>query len=498
MKLNPLNCIDFYKADHRRQYPDGTNLVYTNGTPRSDRLATMGTYFDGKVVNFGMQGFLKWFLVDLWNKEFFQKDCLDVICKYKRRMNNALGDDAIDVSHIRELHNLGYLPIHVKALPEGSRSGMKIPGFTIQNTLPEFFWLTNYLETVFSNETWKGSHTATKAYQFYKVLSMYADITGSPQEFVPLQGHDFSCRGTGGMHDAAANNAGHLAAGFAGTDTTVAIDYVEDYYGANSDAELVGCSVPATEHSVMCMGGIEDEIGTFKRLINEVYPDGIVSIVSDTWDFWKVITEYLPALRDDIMARGRNPLGLSKVVIRPDSGDPVKIICGDPDAPVGSAEYKGAVQCMWDTFGGTYTDKRHAVLDEHIGLIYGDSITIERCEEIMERLREKNFASCNVVLGIGSYSYQYCTRDTFGFAMKATYGEVDGVGREIFKDPATDTGVKKSARGLLRVELEKGQYVLYDQQTPEQEQQGELQTVFKDGKLYNETTLEEIRDRLRT
>jgi nicotinamide phosphoribosyltransferase len=475
----------------------------------------MGSHFDGKVVFYGLQGFMKWFLIDTWNGGFFNLPKEKAVAKYKRRMDSALGADSINMDHIEALHDLGYLPICVKALPEGSRVGMKVPVFTIQNTLAEFFWLVNYLETVFSAEVWKATTTATTAYQYKKVLTEYANKTGSPLEFVPLQGHDFSSRGGSGMHDVASNGSGHLTS-FVGTDSVASIDYLEDYYGADSDSELVGCSVPATEHSVMCMGGVDDEIGTFSRLINEIYPSGIVSIVSDTWDFWKVITEYLPALRDDILARERNALGLSKVVIRPDSGDPVRIICGYREdelfsnlvgvktsyritkegVKVSEAEVKGAIECLWDTFGGTVTDKDYKVLDEHIGLIYGDSITIDRCEEIMARLEAKGFASCNVVLGIGSYTYQYVTRDTFGFAMKATYGEVDGEGREIFKDPATDSGTKKSARGLLRVEEENGEYVLYDQQTKAQEAQGALQTVFFDGALLNETTLSEIRGRL--
>ena len=157
-------------------------------------------------------------------------------------------------------------------------------------------------------------------------------------------------------------------------------------------------------------------------MITETYPAGIVSIVSDTWDYWKVITEFIPTLKSEILARD------GKVVIRPDSGDPVKIICGDPDAKPGSPEFKGSVECLWETFGGTETATGYKLLDGHIGLIYGDSITLERCEAICSQLEAKGFASTNVVFGIGSYTYQYVTRDTFGFAMKATYGEVNGKG----------------------------------------------------------------------
>jgi nicotinamide phosphoribosyltransferase len=156
----------------------------------------------------------------------------------------------------------------------------------------------------------------------------------------------------------------------------------------------------------------------------------------------------------------------------------------------------GAVETLWDIFGGTVTSEGYKVLNERVGLIYGDSITLDRAERILQRLKDKGFASCNIVFGIGSYTYQYNTRDTFGFAMKGTYGIVNGECREIFKDPITDGGTKKSAKGLLRVEKEDGKYVLYDQQTPLQELSGELQTVFRNGKLYNEHTLTEIRNRV--
>jgi nicotinamide phosphoribosyltransferase len=319
----------------------------------------------------------------------------------------------------------------------------------------------------------------------------YAKTTVSDTniDFVYWQGHDFSFRGMSGIEDASISGAGHLLS-FFGTDTVPAIDFHELYYNANSNKEMVGGSVPATEHSVMCMGTKDNEIGTFERLIAELYPAGIVSIVSDTWDFWQVITEYLPKLKSKILARN------GKVVIRPDSGDPVKIIIGDKDATPGSPEYKGAIECMWETFGGTITEKGYKLLDAHIGLIYGDSITLQRQHDILEGLKAKGFCSFNVVLGIGSYTYEYVTRDTYGFAMKATYGEVNGEGRNIFKDPKTDDGTKKSAKGLLCVLEENGQLILKDQCSWQEEKQGLLQTVFENGKLVKEQTLAEIRARV--
>jgi len=296
-----------------------------------------------------------------------------------------------------------------------------------------------------------------------------------------------------GVIDAAQSGFGHLTS-FIGTDTVAAIDYAEDIYNAEND--VVGVSVPATEHSVMSMGLQESEIDTFRYLIKDLYPSGVVSIVSDTWDFWKVITQYAKELKGDILSRKENAIGLAKVVFRPDSGDPVKVIVGDADAAVDSPEYKGAVECLWEVFGGSVTDNGYKVLNESVGLIYGDSITLPRAKAILEGLEMKGFASNNIVFGIGSYTYQYLTRDSFGFAMKATWGQVDGEGRNISKDPVTDRGEKKSASGLLRVEESENGYTLFDKQTKEQEEQGILQIVFEDGKLVKETSLAEIRARL--
>jgi nicotinamide phosphoribosyltransferase len=240
------------------------------------------------------------------------------------------------------------------------------------------------------------------------------------------------------------------------------------------------------------MVGQDDELSTFKRLITETYPKGIVSIVSDTWNFWKVINEYAPALKDEIFKRQ------GKVVFRPDSGDPIKIICGDSDAIAGTDKAKGAVECLWEHFGGFTNAAGFKELDHHVGLIYGDSITIERADTILARLKAKGFSASNVVFGVGSYTYQYATRDTFGMAVKSTYGEVNGIGREIFKDPITDSGLKKSAKGLLKVFYDQNGHLTFaDQQTWADTEDGELRTVFHGGSgLQIDTTLGEVRKRL--
>jgi nicotinamide phosphoribosyltransferase len=489
MRISPILLKDGYKVGHKFQYPEGTTLVYSNLTPRKSRSPEVN-----EIVFFGLQYFIKEYLIRQFDEEFFRRPKAEVLKEYARRMDTYLGKDSITYLHIADLHDLGYMPLEIKALPEGSLVPMRVPIFTIRNTQPTFFWLTNMLETVLSAVLWKPSTSATTAFEYLRTFTRYArETVGEDLSFIPWQGHDFSFRGMSGVEDAVMSGAGHLLS-FSGTDTIPAIDFLETYYRADCEKELIGGSVPATEHSVMCMGTQDGEIKTFERLIEEVYPAGIVSIVSDTWDFWQVITEFLLVLKPKILARA------GKVVIRPDSGDPVKIIVGDEDALPGSPEYKGAIECMWEIFGGTITPMGYKLLDSHIGLIYGDSITTERQLAILEGLKKKGFASYNVVLGIGSYTYEYVTRDTFGFAMKATYGEVKGVGRDIFKDPKTDDGTKKSAKGLMQVyrDPSTGKLTLKDQCTWEEEGKGELKTVFKDGKITVDWTLAEIRERVKS
>jgi nicotinamide phosphoribosyltransferase len=359
--------------------------------------------------------------------------------------------------------------------------------------------------------------SATIAHQYRKVLTGWMRKTDPANSwFIDWQGHDFSMRGLDSAEAVISSGLGHLTS-FSGTDSLPAIYGARKYYGAEG---FIAGSVPATEHSVMCAGGKEDEIDTFRRLL-ETYPKGILSVVSDTWDLWKVCTEHVVTLKEEILARD------GKLVIRPDSGDPVDILCGtqifeDADhyndyeldrESILSPEEKGVIELLWDVFGGTTNEQGYKVLDPHIGAIYGDSITIDRANEICSRLEAKGFSSTNVVLGIGSFTYQYNTRDTFGFAMKATYVEIihpaesgspasATEGREIFKDPITDDGTKKSATGLLRVVWDQrdGQYQLYDKQTWELEEHdtNQLQLVYKDGEFRNTTDLTTIRQRVQS
>ena len=481
--MNALYLTDGYKLDHRRQYPEETTLVYSNWTPRKSRIKGIN-----EVVFFGLQYCIQKYIIDDFNQYFFNQPKERVVKRYHRIINHYLGENQIGTKHIEDLHDLGYIPILIKALDEGALVPIKVPMFTMYNTKPEFFWLTNYFETLISTTIWMPCTSATIAYCYKKMLTTFAKETSDDITFVNWQAHDFSMRGMAGIEAATLSSAGHLLS-FYGSDTLPTIQFFETYYQANPDLEMISSTVPATEHSVMCMGTNAKEFETFKRLITHVYPKGIVSIVSDTWNLWTVLTQYLPQLKTEILNRN------GKVVIRPDSGNPVHIICGNPNGKT-KYEESGVIELLWQTFGGTINSKGYKVLNPHIGAIYGDSITPERARAICKLLKKKGFASSNIVLGIGSYSYQYNTRDTFGFAMKATYGEVKSKGRAIYKKPITDDGTKTSAKGLLKVIKTNNRYTLLDNVSWEEEKQGELKVVFKDGKLINPTSLKDIRNRL--
>lgn len=816
---------DGYKLGHRQQYPQGTEFVYSNWTPRSN------AYFpeakDGAVV-FGIQYLIKEYLIKDFNENFFSKNIEEVSKSYLRRINTFLGENNVGVEHIQSLHKLGYLPIEIKALPEGSICPIRVPMLTIVNTHPDFFWITNYLETIMSCILWMPMTSATTARLYRKELERHAEKTGFDKDvLLGFLCHDFSMRGCAGIEAAIMSGMGHLTS-FVGSETIPAISACEEYYGADAEKELIAMTVPAcysedteiltnkgwklfkhlneddfvaeynenksiqfvkpleiikeryignlihfyqdcrggkmdvlvtpnhrmvsrsyktdklnifeakkainntsyneskllvtsgyytanndktlsslnklkiafqadgsypshrddytgekgygypirfnlkkkrkidrlellfseanikytkkkyenghysvwanvpeqfykdfswvkldkfsmqelndfieelqywdgtiknnsivyssinkscvdviqsianicgykgiissyqdkrennnrqeifsiclcrkekyginrhlkisevfydgyvycvsvpskmilirrnnksfvcgnSEHSVASAGSTFDDNGAsdfeyFKNML-KVYPNGFVSAVSDTFDFWRVMTDYLPKLKDQINARD------GRFVVRPDSNIPENIICGLPQSDINQmtfeerqqseAEIKGAYEILWEIFGGTINEKGYKVLNPKVGIIYGDSITLERQKEIYKRLEEKGFAATNLVLGIGSYTYQYRTRDSLGFAMKATWCQINGVGREIFKDPKTDSGMKKSLKGLIRVDLdENGVYYATDCVTKEEEEGGCLETVFVDGKLVKEYTLTEIRERL--
>ena len=486
---NPILWTDGYKLCHKDQYPAHTNWVYETWTPRMSRLEGIK-----HVVFFGLQGALAE-ITQAFDQYFFGQPLENVIAEYEDAIQQVFAQTNANFAsthrsdHIRALHQLGYLPIKIKALKEGSMVPVGVPMFTIENTHPDFFWLPGYLETQLSAYIWSPMTAATIADWYKRVLLSYGSKTGDITK-VDTQAGDFSMRGMSSPESAYRTAGGHLLS-FSVSATVSVRAYLQSYYAAKDDVLMY---TPSTEHSVMCSYG-EQELEAFRHLITEVYPSGNISIVSDTYDLWHVVDHVLPKLKDIILAR------TGKVIIRPDSGDPVLIICGD-QASERDTVRKGIVERLFEIFGGTVNSKGYRELDPHIGVVYGDSITVDRAQKICDGLMRKGFASTNTSLGIGSYTYQYVTRDTFGFALKGTAEEVGGVFKAIQKRPATDTGnFKKSQKGMVAVVFEDGDYRLIDDLNPtsilELEERNLLREFYVDGEFVFTNTFEEIRNTLK-
>jgi len=493
---NSLFYTDGYKIGHKRMLAKGTTRLYGTWIPRSIKYAPKGVK---KIVSFGQQLVVKW-LHDEFQENFFNQP-IEVAERFGKDMSMYLGMD-YDASHFVELHKLGYLPIRIKSLPEGIETNPNVPHMTFINTVDGFAWLTLYLETIISSLSWKPSTSATIALQYRRNVVEWVMKTDPANAWlIPFLCHDFSARGLSPW-DMLSSGLGH-ASSFLGSDTIICIPGARYFYNEPEDQVSI-YSVNASEHSVSTTKIFT--VGEQQMIADwlEEFPKGILSIVSDTFDLWKLITEYLPANKEAIMARD------GKLVIRPDSGDPVDIICGKPDesgvfndqdyakaSKSGSPEQKGVIELLWDIFGGTINEQGYKVLDPHIGAIYGDSITLDRQLEIYKRLEAKGFASTNIVLGVGSFTYQMNTRDTLGFAAKGAWFEVEEnntkVGYDIYKDPVTDDGTKKSLKGLICVTEN---HEVLTQCTPEQESQGILQTIYENGQFHNQITLTEVRERL--
>lgn len=472
---NLLLMTDVYKFGHKDQYPKGTNKIYSY-------LISRGSRVDGlnETVFFGLQYYIL---------KYLHCPNENDVMEFMHYAEGILGEGAVNKGALDDLVRLGYLPLEIKAVPEGTVMPIKNVLMTITNTHPDFAWLVNYVETLLM-KIWNTITVASNSRRFKLMFEQYADETCDNKFHVPFQMHDFGYRGVSSEETAGLSGSAHLT-NFLGTDTTASVVLLNRYYNSDKSTPIngLGLSVPASEHSVMCSWSDEnDDLDAIKNML-KTYPTGIVSIVSDTYDLWKTITEYFGGELKDIVLNREG-----KTVIRPDSGDPYKIICGNPEAEKGSPESKGCLVLLDEIFGSTLNDKGYKVLNDKIGLIYGDGIFYERGDAIFKRMKELGFASSNIVFGSGGLLLQYWSRDTLKFAIKATYCEINGKPRSIEKMPITDLG-KKSHRGLMSLSKENGEYITKDNCTPEEEKNSLLKTVYKDGLLVKETTISEIRSK---
>ena len=508
MEINSLLLMDFYKAVHRDMLPKNMTKSVSYFTPRMSRVKMWD-----EVVFFGLQMFITDYLMIHFHENFFSKRKGLVISEYQHVMNMCLGPGVVDCEPIGKLHDLGYLPIEIVALPEGMKVPMGCPCFGITNTHPDFAWLPQALESLISAELWYPMITATVGHSYRDIVNKYYDMTCDddvPRKFAL---GNFDYRGDAGS-DAALKAASGWLLSFANTATVMSIPYMEAMYNADCTKELVGRGANSTEHFVMCSNSAKDiadnpdetyeykdidpkrERVFLKRLLTELYPNTSFSCVCDSYDYWNVVHNILPTLKEEILAHN------GCFLVRGDSGDCVKVVTE-------------TVFALWAIFGGTVNSKGYKVLDPHVKAIYGDSITVERAEQIYEVLMQNGFAAQNVSLGVGSFS-MHCieedgmlkpfTRDTFSSCIKACDAVIDGVEYPIFKDPKTDRetgdGFKKSQRGACRVfwrsKLDK-EITYEDGLTYEESLVNNLMVpIFRDGKFLDgaEVSLSDVRNRL--
>jgi nicotinamide phosphoribosyltransferase len=507
-KPNSLFYSDGYKIGHKKMLAPGTTRLYGTWIPRSVKHAAK---YISKIVSFGQQLTIQW-LHDEFQENFF-KLTEEEAMKFGKDMSMYLGME-YDATHFRNLHRLGYLPFKVKSLPEGIETLPNVPHMTFINTVDGFAWLTLYLETIISSLSWKTANSATLALKYKRNVTEWVMKTDPAQSFlIPFMCHDFSARGLSPW-DMLSSGLGH-ASSFRGSDTLIVIPAARYFYNEAEDQVCIN-SVNASEHSVSTTCIFTMGESAMIKYYMDQFPSGILSIVADTFDLWELITKYLVENKEQIMSRD------GKLVIRPDSGNPVDIICGLENKeyyhlidnntrlrsndsgiskPVSQPEVKGVIELLWDIFGGTVNEQGFKVLDPHIGAIYGDSITLDRQVEIYERLAAKGFASTNIVLGVGSFTYQYNTRDTLGWAAKGAWFEFLDNGNKfvynIYKEPVTDDGTKTSLKGLCAVfQDENGEYFVKTQCRKEEEETGLLHVIYENGRFYNQTSLTEVREKL--
>lgn len=492
MNINPLLLKDYYKATHAEQYPAGITRLVSYFTPRMSRLSG-----ENKLVMFGLQAFIKEYLVESFNRDFFRRSKQEVLEEYARILDNTLGKGSYNLDKIAALHDLGYLPLEIRALPEGCRVNVKVPMFEVSNTHPDFVWLVNTIETAISCTLWHAMLSANVGYSYRQIVDRYYKM--SVDDHVPRARAlgDFSMRGQESIESAIKSSAGFCLS-FLNTATIPAIPWLEKNYNCDCTKEPVAFGAISTEHSVMCSNFATDgdEITMIRRLLTEIYPKHSFSMVSDSYDYWNLVDNILPQLKDEIMAHE------GCLAIRGDSGDPVEIVTT-------------TVFRLWEIFGGTVNSKGYKVLDPHVKALYGDSITPQRCEAIFDILVKNGFACNNVSLGVGSFSMQCLehydangirhfdpfTRDTFGIAIKATYAEdKNGNPIMVFKNPKTDSGnFKRSQRGCCSVHFDGSDFVYQDGLTFEQHNADNMNLlipVFHDGRMLKEYTLQQIRQLL--
>lgn len=452
-----ITKTDSYKHSHYKVLPEGTKKVYSYIESRR------GMYpYD---LFFGMQAYLLKYL----SKPFTKND-IDIA---ERRVNQhipTLEFNRKGWEHILNKHG-GYLPLHIRSVVEGLKIPLRMPLVTVENTDPMVPWLVGHIETTLLRAIWYPTTVATRSSRIRTILAdalkKTSDLT-SPMDKLNFMLHDFGMRGNTCEESAGISGAAHLV-NFMGTDTTDALDWVDEYYAH----ECAGFSIPATEHSVMTIYGRRNEIDAYRAAIRAFAKKGaIFATVADSYDIFEVCRSIMPQLKDEIIASG------ATMVIRPDSGNPLEVL-------------PKMLELLEPIFGVTHNSKGYKVFN-NIRLIWGDGINQDSIQHILALLVSRGFGAENIAFGCGGWMVQDLTRDTQGFSMKASAGLVDGTYIELCKDPVTDHGKKSKAGRVTTYQNGDGVYYsgLYIEDTEDA-----LQDTFYNGELLNPTTMDQIRER---
>jgi nicotinamide phosphoribosyltransferase len=460
MKLakNILLNTDSYKVSMFKQYPAGTTGVYSY-------IESRGGRYD-KTVMFGLQAFIKEYLLEPITQADI--DIADEILTAHGEPFNREGWEYILSAHG------GFLPVVIRAVPEGTVVPVKNVLATIENTDPKAFWLTTYLETALLRAVWYPTTVATQSYTIRKVILDYLERTGDPSG-IDFKLHDFGARGVSSLESAGIGGAAHLV-NFMGSDTISGVLYAREYYGAG----IAGFSIPAAEHSTITSWGREGEVDAYRNMLTQfAKPGSIVAVVSDSYDVFNAAGNlWGDELKAEVVASG------ATVVIRPDSGDPLTI-------------NQQLIEILGRKFGYTVNGKGFKVLN-NVRLIQGDGVNELSIRSILGGFMAMGWSADNIAFGMGGALLQQVDRDTQKFAMKCSAAQVNGVWVDVQKDPITDSG-KKSKAGRVTLWQSGGEFASGVTPPSGWTDKGfggwteAMQTVFRDGKIIREYDFAEVR-----
>ena len=458
MKLakNIILNTDSYKVSMFKQYPAGTTGVYSY-------IESRGGRYDSTVF-FGLQAFIKEYLLCPITQADI--DIADEILTAHGEPFNRAG-----WQYILDKHR-GFLPVVIRAVPEGTVVPVKNVLATIENTDPECFWLTTWLETALLRAVWYGTTVATQSYTIKQVILDYLERTGDPTT-IDFKLHDFGARGVSSLESAGIGGAAHLV-NFMGTDTISGILFAREYYNAG----IAGFSIPAAEHSTITSWGRDNEVKAYENMVKQFGRAGsILAVVSDSYDIFNAASKlWGEDLKQLVIDSG------ATVVIRPDSGDPVEV-------------NRRLVEILGEKFGYTTNAKGFKVLN-NVRLIQGDGINELTVRSILGAFMAMGWSADNIAFGMGGALLQIVDRDTQRFAMKCSAAEVNGQWIDVVKDPVTDSGKKSKAGRVTLWTNGTGEYVSSVDEPKQWADRGwtnALVPVFWNGNLHKDYTFEEVR-----